>query len=124
MGRSNLLEQTKKAIGRSNHSIEDIVYIGSRRTGHSCTWDDFCKLADKEYDDGYGSQEVAEDLTITFKDNSILLRWEYDGREWWKYIYPIPPESQRSPIKEIFIDDYLDSLEEIANRKREDRDGF
>lgn len=113
----NFLEETIEAIERSHHSIEDIVHIGSRRTGHSCTWDEFTKLADRTYDDGFGGQEVARDLTITFRDNGILFRWEYDGAEWWKYIHEYPMKQnllileQRWPITKIIGDG--DSLREM-----------
>ena len=64
----NLLKETKEAIKKSGHKIEDILFIGSEKSGHSCTWEEFEKLADVEYDGGYGASEVAQDLIIVFKE--------------------------------------------------------
>jgi hypothetical protein len=85
---SNLLEETKAAITASGHSPTDIVFIGSADTGHACSWDEFCALADVEYDAGYGSVEVATDLRIVFADGQQMWRGEYDGSEWWEYSEP------------------------------------
>lgn len=41
------------------------------------------KFLDREYDDGYGAQELAG--TIVFKNKTWLEREEYDGAEWWVF---------------------------------------
>lgn len=69
------------------------------------TWDDFKKIADFNYDNGYGSVEVSRLLKIVFKDGSWLERWEYDGAECWVYKEtPNIPEIQipLTHIEEIF----------------------
>lgn len=43
------------------------------------------KVLDIDYDDGYGSQEIAADLVVAFTDGGFLRREEYDGSEWWEY---------------------------------------
>ena len=34
----NLLEETQEAIIDSGHTVKDIIFIGSKVSGHSCTW--------------------------------------------------------------------------------------
>ena len=49
-------------------------------------FDTFKELANREYDSGYGSNEVNTSTAILFKDNTVMHRWEYDGAEGWEYI--------------------------------------
>ena len=97
---TNLLQETIQCIEDSGHEIQDIVFIGSVVSGHSCTWDDFLLLADIEYDSGFGAREVAYDLVIVFKDGSNLWRNEYDGSEWWEYSKPVEiPKEQKKILR-------------------------
>lgn len=115
----SLLNETKKAIEQSGHTPEQIVFIGSESSGHSCTWEEFKVLADVEYDSGFGSQKVATDLIIAFKDGQKMWRGEYDGSEWWNYSKPVKLPSERKPIKRLVTDEDVDlccgwnSLEEL-----------
>jgi hypothetical protein len=99
---SNLLEETKNAIGNSNHTIQDINFIGSIDPGYACSWDEFQVLADREYDSGYGSQQVASDLIIMFTDGTYLERAEYDGSEWWEYREKLNIPTNVKPITTLF----------------------
>lgn len=48
--------------------------------------DTFVKNAGSvNYDNGYGSQEIKNNLTIYTKTH-IIYRFEYDGAECWKYV--------------------------------------
>jgi len=94
---TNLLKETLKNIETSNHNISDIIFIGSEKSGYSCSWEEFEKLANKEYDSGYGAAEVAQDLIIVFSDGYKLYRGEYDGSEWWNHSRPfVMPEIKKS----------------------------
>lgn len=54
------------------------------------------KVLDIDYDNGYGSQEIAADLVVVFTDGGFLRREEYDGSEWWEYEPPFRgPETQK-----------------------------
>ena len=109
----NLLQETKKDITTSGHKIKDIIFIGSEDTGHSCTWKEFETLADKEYDSGYGGQEVATDLIIVFRDGMKMWRGEYDGSEWWNFSTPFSNPIDKQPIAELFCHSAWETLEEI-----------
>ena len=78
----NLLEETKRALQEFKHNISDIIWIGGN--DYRIKIDEFIKLADVEYDNGYGGQEVAKDLVVVGED-WFLERHEYDGAEWWEY---------------------------------------
>jgi hypothetical protein len=102
---SNLLKETKEAITNSGHSENDIIFIGSDKFEYSCTWEEYKRLTDVEYDQGYGIVQVAFDLIIVFSDGNIIFRWEDDGSEWWKYYtqfnFRLPGKTK--PINRIFI---------------------
>ena len=97
----NLLKETREAIKDSGHKTEDIIFIGSKQSGHSCSWAEFETLADIEYDDGYGGQEIAKDLIIAFKDGSTMWRGEYDGSEWWEYPEPFSMPKEKHKITSL-----------------------
>lgn len=44
---------------------------------------DFWRFLDREYDNGYGGQELFG--MIWFSDGTWAERGEYDGSEWWEY---------------------------------------
>lgn len=98
----NLLQETERSMIDASLSPEEIIFIGSRNSGHQCTWIEFCELADKEYNSGYSSQEVAADLIIVFSGGEIMYREECDGNEWWEWRRPfvLPPHSH--PITGLF----------------------
>jgi hypothetical protein len=99
----NLLTETKTAITTSGHKISDIRFIGSLKTGHSCTWKEFEILADVTYDHGFGAAEVAQDLVIVFKDGQKMWRDEYDGSEWWEFSTPSKIPRKKLPIRRLIV---------------------
>ena len=115
----NLKEETLWSLSRHNKTPEDIKWIGCYL--FKIPQDEFWKLADKEYDNGYGHAEVAEDLFIV-GDNWWLTRREYDGSEWWeynvlpeepKYIQSIPtlfPEDETDDC--LYLSDFSEHIEE------------
>jgi hypothetical protein len=44
--------------------------------------EEFLKLLDFDYDNGFGGQELYG--TIWYRDNTWATRGEYDGSEWWQ----------------------------------------
>lgn len=93
-----LLEETIVDIKKSGHEIKDIVFIGSEETGHQCSWQQFRKLADFEYDSGFGSQKIATDLVIVFSDGAKMWRDEYDGSEGWAFSAPFKMPEEKHQI--------------------------
>jgi len=79
----NLLKETVAVLRDNGYGMDDIESVQGGDVRISI--DRFKKLANREYDDGYGAQEVAEDLVILLKDGSWLSRAEYDGSEWWRF---------------------------------------
>ena len=96
----NLLQETIEAITKSGHAIEDVAFIGSEDAQHRCTWEEFERMADTEYDNGFGGAEVATDLIVRFNDGRRMWRGEYDGSEWWEYD-PIDERDYTQPGKPI-----------------------
>ena len=78
----NLLEETLTVMEEAGVTPDDVRWVGARTFGHT-DWANFAEVAkDTEYDPGYGSQEIADDLTIV-GDDWWMTRSEYDGGEWW-----------------------------------------
>lgn len=84
MNNVNLLEETLNDLKESDKTSEDVHWVGSRDGKYAISWQEFEKIADDEYYDGYGGQEVATDLVVV-GDDWWLERHEYDGAEWWEY---------------------------------------
>lgn len=106
----NLLHETLAALIRIGKKQYDIKWIGSVNYGYF-DWEHFVKIANVEYDDGYGSAEVAIDLVIA-GDDWWLERQEYDGSEWWVFKkLPIKPLNKIEPNKVTYK--YQRTLREI-----------
>ena len=79
----NLLKETVEILNEHNKKQEDVLWCGSKTFG-SFSWSNFEAVADVNYDNGYGSPAVAEDLVVVGSD-FWLERHEYDGSEWWEF---------------------------------------
>lgn len=103
----NLLTETLHALdGR------EVAWVGSTDGEWSMTWEEFARIADSNYDAGFGAQHVARDLVVVFTDGSWLERGEYDGSEWWA--------DRRAPLRgaspmqpERLIGDFWPSLSDL-----------
>ena len=87
----NLKEQTIRILLKNNKSIEDIKWIGC--PSFKIPINKFFEMTNRNYDSGYGSVEVAEDLLVV-GDSWWLERHEYDGAEWWEY-KELPQEPEK-----------------------------
>ena len=78
------------------------------------SWKEFEALANVEYDESYGAQEVADDLLVV-GDDWWLERHEYDGSEWWEFKKIPEVPSQKGEIKTL-IGGMWASLKELNNK--------
>lgn len=78
-----LLEETKEELTNFKKKPADVKWVGSSDYGWM-TWEEFEKVSDFEYVNGFGSAHIAEDLVIVGTD-WWLERCEYDGSEWWDF---------------------------------------
>ena len=102
----NLLIETKHVLVDYNLTPDQVTWVGSKDFGWF-TWEDFAAVADIEYSDGFGAQEVAQDLVVVGKD-WWLERHEYDGSEWWEYkSTPVKPISYCKPNRVIVTEDQI-----------------
>jgi len=92
----NLLQETLEILSEHGKSGEDIIWCGNEEVGYF-SWEDFEKLANKNYDQGFGAPEVVIDLLVVGQD-FWLERHEYDGSEWWEYkTMPKKPDTYIKP---------------------------
>lgn len=79
---TNFLAETLEELKRHGKSMKDVRAI--QRKDYRIAESDFLRLADFEYDAGYGGAVIAVDLVILGSD-WWLERGEYDGSEWWAF---------------------------------------
>jgi len=81
---TNFLEETLGCLGKCKKTPKDVRWVGSRDGKYVINWAEFEVLADTCYDNGFGSQEVADDLVVV-GNGWWLERSEYDGAEGWRF---------------------------------------
>ena len=79
---ANLLSETIDFLAQHDRILNEVIMFCGN--DFQFTRAEFEKLADREYDNGYGGQEVASDLKLVGADWWIE-RHEYDGAENWVY---------------------------------------
>lgn len=82
MFKINFKEETLECLKLHNKTIDEIQWIGCRH--YRIPMNEFWKLADFDYDNGYGLQIIPYDLLIVGLD-WWMERDEYDGSEWWVF---------------------------------------
>jgi len=91
---SNLKAETIEVLWEHGLTTDDVLWAGT--TEFYIDLELFWTLADREYDEGYGWQEVATDL-IVVGAGWWLERHEYDGSEWWEFkSMPTKPPIRKS----------------------------
>ena len=105
----NLLQETKAVLRENGKSLKDIKWVGC--DAFTIPLENFVACADKEYDNGFGAQEVATDIVVV-GNNWWLERHEYDGCEWWEY-KELPHKPSKGKHVERVIGDMWVSLEEM-----------
>ncbi len=93
-----LLNETTEFLLQSGKTGSDVRFV---RTKDQCgTWEEFTKIADFDYDNGYGGNKISTSLRIV-GDNWWLERCEYDGIEWWEFkTLPVQPV-EVSPLTDV-----------------------
>lgn len=77
---SNLKQETLESLKKYGKTVEDIQWIGN---DVEISIDEFLRVSDREYDDGYGSPNVKYIYIVG--DDWWMERGEYDGSEWWEF---------------------------------------
>ncbi len=103
----NFLKETIDAIEDAGYSTSDVIWVGFETDW--ITWAEFKKIADFDYNDGFGREIINLDLKIVAYD-WWLERNEYDGSEWW--------ELKRFPYKQpltngLVFEDLFENKDEL-----------
>ena len=91
---SNLLKETIQDLAEHDLYGADVIWVGSSDGKFAIEWHEFAALADFNYNEGFGGQEVAEDIVIV-GENWWMSRHEYDGSESWQY-HTLPTRSSKA----------------------------
>ena len=78
----NLLTETLNCLGQNGKIPEDVLFVGDGE--YHTDWNGFEKVANFEYDNGYGGNEIQASIKVVGY-GWWLERWEYDGAEGWVY---------------------------------------
>lgn len=106
----NLLEETINFLKENGKTFADVRWVGC--STFTIDIELFFKLADRNYDDGYGGAEVAQDLVVV-GDDWWLERHEYDGSEWWEFKTLPQKPSETRDIKTLISNSGWESLEHL-----------
>ena len=98
---ANLLHETERELMEHGKSWDDVLWVGTEEV--EIPLKTFKRLANKEYDSGYGAPAVATDLLVC-GNGWYLERHEYDGSEWWEY-KTIPTRPGRVVVPKVVVDD-------------------
>lgn len=114
----NLLQETVNELKENGKTPADVRWVGRESINAKCSWDDFAKQANFEYDAGYGSEEIPGDLIVA-GDDWWLERAEYDGSEWWEFkAVPAEPDCEShasSRCLDLGVEDRLRITKERIN---------
>ena len=101
----NLLLETLNALAYKGYRLKDIEWLGCSE--FEIPLDHFIELANREYDDGYGKEEVCPDLVISLKDGSWFERRACAGSEWWEYQSCVRrPQKVKTNVETLFVEDF------------------
>lgn len=101
----NLLTETLESMREFERSPSDVAWVGTPEGDCVISWDEFSRMADQTYHEGYGGQEVRNDLIIVFNDGAWMERGEYDGSEWWEIKKTPVRHDFPSPLTFLFVRD-------------------
>ena len=105
----NFLQETLDFLDENGKKPFDVLIVRwfdeKKREQLKCSFDDFCAVANFEYDEGYGCQVINSSLTI-IGHNWHCERNEYDGSENWEFRTKIfCPRETGKLTKEILLSD-------------------
>ncbi len=101
---TNLLEETLDDLSRNGKKPEDVLWVGSYDGEYAMTWDDFAAIANFDYWDGYGDQEVVMDLAVVGRD-WWLDRYECEGVEGWRFQTVPTRKKNAKPFEHVRVND-------------------
>ena len=112
---TNFLAETINEIVQANQYTYTVRYVRSRDGAYALPWEEFAKLADFNYDSGFGAAKIPSDLVVEFIDGTYLYREEYDGAENWAYASTLPPiQPNAKPITKL-VGNYWPSVDGLHN---------
>lgn len=80
----NLKDETLEILNKYGKTWDNVEWVGDIYQNVTVDKDKFLILADREYDNGYGRNNVSLNLVVVGKD-FWLERHGYDGSEWWEF---------------------------------------
>lgn len=118
----NFLAETINAIVEAHQYTQTVLSVRSRDGEYATSWEEFAKIADTNYDNGFGSAQIPSDLIVEFMDGTYLYRDEYDGSEAWEYTTPLTTiKPNAKPITKV-VGRYWPDVQGLHNPEEWDED--
>lgn len=111
----NFLAETIHDIISANQTTETVLCVRSRDGEYAISWEEFAKIADVNYESGYGSAQIPSDLIVEFTDDTYLYRHEYDGSEWWEYASRLPLVQPNPKTITKLVGRYWPTVDQLHN---------
>lgn len=99
----NLLQETLAMLNENGKTPEAVRWVGALDGSIVGTWAEFAALADRDYDAGFGTNEVDLSLAVV-GDDWWLMRSEYDGSEEWLFMELPRRQLNAQPLTRVFED--------------------
>src|ERR1700688_2346255 len=114
MSSTNFKQETLDDLKANGKKWSDVKWIGKSDGSIRIHPDVFLEIADRNYDSGFGSNEVNNDIVVV-GDDWWLSRWEYDGSEGWEFctIPTLQPDYHLG--KGVFVKDFDNGWEITTN---------
>lgn len=114
---TNLYDETASVLNAHGLSVEDIVNVYGEE--FSISVDNFLEVSkNTDYDSGFGSAEVANDLIVAGND-WWLERYEYDGSEGWEFKTMATPPEEVKEVKTLGGTEFMwNTLSEMNGGER------
>lgn len=108
----NLKAETIATLAYNGKYLEDIKYFTNGK--YYMTVEQFLDLLNQkdglDYDSGFGFQVINCALKGVGKD-FVIIREEYDGSEWWRFISLVKPEQNMAHEAMLYDDYYYSSYD-------------
>jgi hypothetical protein len=116
---TNFFNETTEVLREHGFDSTDIDWIGSKDGKYATTYSNFAsKLADFDYDNGYGAPRIPLDLVIVLRHGAGWFeRYEYDGAESWVFKKVPALQSTAQLITNLMPSEPFDFTDTVAERQ-------
>jgi hypothetical protein len=103
----NFLKETIAKLKANGKEPCDVQWVQTSKGKYCCEWEEFKKMANEDYNSGFGGQEVRSSLVVVGGD-WWMERHGYDGSEWWEFKQPPQIAANSQKLDWVFYEDGIE----------------